>query len=305
MSVPPPPADADVAQVGDLGVEQLAVVVGQRQRPRALADAVGGRAHLLVPGVVGAHQARDLVAERDGDRAGERRDVDDRVGLLLAREAERVGEDEPAFGVGVEHLDRLAVAHPQHVAGSHRVAARHVLDERHEADHARLHAEVAQRRHRRDHRGRARHVGLHRLHAAGGLERQAAGVEHHALADERERGLRAARLVREAQEPRRALGADADADHAAEPLPLELLARSTRARSGRWRGRAHGASFTTVSGDFASGRLVHEVARPRAPPRATRAPRASPSRTFALARPSTCTRASFVGFASDLYVRNW
>ena len=41
--------------------------------------------------------------------------------------------------------------------------------------------------HQADHAGRARHVALHVLHAGGRLDRNAAGVEAHALADEGER----------------------------------------------------------------------------------------------------------------------
>ena len=107
-----------------------AVVGGQRERPHPLADAVGRGLDLLAPGVVVAHQAGDLLAERDDARTGERGEVDHRGGLVLGRERERVGEDEPPFGVGVEHLDGLAVADPQHVARSDRGAARHVLDQR-------------------------------------------------------------------------------------------------------------------------------------------------------------------------------
>ena len=166
--------------------------------------------------------------------------------------------------------------------------------------HARLHAEVAQRRHRRDHRGRARHVGLHRLHAAGGLERQAAGVEHDALADQRQRLACAPRGSYASRRKRGgALGADADADHAAEPLALELLAAPARARVSPLARASARASFTTVSGDFASaGSFTRSRAHTTAC--AMRAPRASPSRTFALACPSTCTRASREGLASDL-----
>jgi hypothetical protein len=138
--------------------------------PHRFAGALGRFAHLLDPPVVAAHDAGNLVTQRHHARAGERCDVDDRVGAFLARQGERVGEDQPAFGVGVQHLDRLAVADLEHVAGSDRVAARHVLDERDVGEHTRLHAEVAQDRHRRDHCGRTRHVGLHRLHARGGLE---------------------------------------------------------------------------------------------------------------------------------------
>ena len=84
----------------------------------------------VAPRVVVAHQAGDLLAERDDAGAGERGEVDHGRGLVLGRERERVGEDEAPFGVGVEHFDRLAVADPEHVARSDRGAARHVLDQR-------------------------------------------------------------------------------------------------------------------------------------------------------------------------------
>ena len=46
-----------------------------------------------------------------------------------------------------------------------------------------------QRLHQPDDAGRARHVALHVLHAGGRLDRDAAGVEAHALADEGDRRL--------------------------------------------------------------------------------------------------------------------
>ena len=57
---------------------------GQRHRPRRLVDRVGRRTHLGDQLVV-AHEPGDAVPERDDLCAGQRRDVDDRVGLLVAR----------------------------------------------------------------------------------------------------------------------------------------------------------------------------------------------------------------------------
>ena len=55
--------------------------------------------------VVGGEEAADLLAERDLHRAGQRRDVDDDVGLELGDGVgEGVGEDQPALGVGVGDL---------------------------------------------------------------------------------------------------------------------------------------------------------------------------------------------------------
>ncbi len=59
--------------------------------------------------VVVAHQPGVGRAERDDHRTGERREVDDPLGALLDRVHEAVRQHEPALGVGVVDLDRLAV----------------------------------------------------------------------------------------------------------------------------------------------------------------------------------------------------
>ena len=46
------------------------------------------------------------------------------VGVVLGGHRERVGQDQPALGVGVGHLDGLAAVHRQHVAGAHRARRR-------------------------------------------------------------------------------------------------------------------------------------------------------------------------------------
>src|SRR5439155_26758047 len=51
---------ADVAQVRDLGVEELAVLRRHREGPDGLADRVGGRLDLLVPRVAVPHEPGDL-----------------------------------------------------------------------------------------------------------------------------------------------------------------------------------------------------------------------------------------------------
>ena len=60
-------------------------------------------------GLVVAQQAGDAGAEGHDRGSGQRGEVDDGVGLLLGGQREGVGEHQPALGVGVEHLDRLAV----------------------------------------------------------------------------------------------------------------------------------------------------------------------------------------------------
>ena len=88
--------------------------------------------------------------------------------------------------------------------------------------------DVAQRGHGGEHRGAAGHVALHRQHALGRLDVEAAGVEGDALADQhhgrRLRG-RAARGVVETDQAGRRRRGGADGEHAAEALLGEPLPR--------------------------------------------------------------------------------
>ena len=135
--------------------------------------------------VVVGEQSGVLMAERDDDRAGERREIDHEARLVvLAWYDERVGEHEPAFGVGVDDLDRLAGHRGEDVARPDGVAVRHVLDQADHADGVDLGLAARERMHEADDAGRAAHVALHVLHAGGRLDRNAAGIETDALADE-------------------------------------------------------------------------------------------------------------------------
>ena len=78
------------------------------------------------------------------------------------------------------------------------MTARHVLggaDQPHRADGG---LELGQRAHRFDHRGAAAHVELHLVHGRGRLERDAARVKGHRLADQREQGRIASVAVADA-----------------------------------------------------------------------------------------------------------
>ena len=110
-STPHPSRLACVLHVGDLRVDVDAVArraAAAARSPRPLAPTPHGRRDSrrsslpIEPG--------DLAAERDHARAGERREVDDRIGSSSTARRQPVGEHEPALGVGVQDLDRLAVA---------------------------------------------------------------------------------------------------------------------------------------------------------------------------------------------------
>jgi hypothetical protein len=254
------PVGPDVAQVGDAAVEALAQVVGQRERPHRFAHGVSGVEQSPAEDLVVGHHARGAVAEGDHAGPGERGDVDDRIGLRLGREAERVGQDQASLGIGVEHLDRLAVAGPQHVADARGVTAEHVVGQR------QVRRDLHLRRHDRDEghgpedRGRARHVGLHRLHARRGLDRQAAGVERDALAHERDPTLRlAVGPVRQLHEARLLGRAASDAGEPAETLVDDRRAVEHLDLEPVLRGQLHGLVRERGGGEVAA-RGVDEVA---------------------------------------------
>ena len=68
-----------------------------------------------------------VVPERDHDRARERRQIDDRGRLVAPRVDERVGQDQPTLGVGVDDLDGLAEVRLDDVARLDRLAGGQVL----------------------------------------------------------------------------------------------------------------------------------------------------------------------------------
>ena len=141
---------------------------------------------LAGPLVVVGDQRRVGGAERDQDRAGERRQVDDPLGAELAHAVgERVGEDQPALGVGVVDLDRLAVELGDDVAGLDR-ASRSACSRSTgiAATRSSSSPSSAIGAERLEHRGAARHVHLHLLHPGRGLDRDPAAVEGDRLADE-------------------------------------------------------------------------------------------------------------------------
>ena len=173
--------------------------------------------------VVGREQAAVVMAERDHEGAGERGDVDDGRGLEALGVGQRIAQDQAAFGVGVEDLDGLARHAGDDVARLGGLAARHVVAGRDQADQVDLELQFGHRAQRAQHAGGAAHVELHLVHLGARLQRDAAGVERDALADQhhRRRPSCARALVLHDDEPRRLLGA---ARHRQERAHAQLLA---------------------------------------------------------------------------------
>ena len=191
--------------------------------PHRLARALRGLVDRDAQVVVVGHDPGGPVAECDGLRARERGSVDDEVGLLLRRGDEGIGEDEASLGVGVEDLHRAPAVDRDDIAGTLCAAPGHVLHRGDPPDDLHLEFQLCDRRHRGDDRSGTTHVALHRLHGLRRLERQTAGVEGHALADDRDRALRALGGVLHADEARRIRRALSDREDAAEFIARQGL----------------------------------------------------------------------------------
>lgn len=135
-------------------------------------------------GVIG-EEGREIRTESNAGGAGQRRHVDQELGLFLVGISERIGKDQTALGVGIVDLDGQALAAPIDVAGAEGIGRDRVFDDRDDNTQVDFQLGV------HDHQGkphdirRAAHVFLHQQHGGGGLDVETAGVEADALADER------------------------------------------------------------------------------------------------------------------------
>ena len=129
-----------------------------------------------------------MVAEGYADGSGERGGIDEVRAAEMPWRSEAVGEDEAAFGVGVDDLDGLAGHGGEHVAGFAGATVGHVFAGADDGDDAHGGLELGDGAHGAEHGGGAGHVVLHLVHVVGGLDGDAAGVEGDALADEAEDG---------------------------------------------------------------------------------------------------------------------
>ncbi len=134
-----------------------------------------------------------LAAQRNDHRAGQRRQIDDRPGPVVAlNPGERIAQHQPPLGIGVEDFDGLARHRRDDIAGALGIAVGHVFHQPAHADDVRPRLAQRERLHRACDRTGAAHVPLHVFHARARLQGNAAGVEGHALADQRQIGVASA-----------------------------------------------------------------------------------------------------------------
>ena len=177
-----------VHDVGDLGFDLVAVVVGAGHSPEFFAGEGEGVGELLGGCVVVGEEAGVDEAERYADGSGEGGGVDEVGGTEGLRVVEAVGEDEAAFGVGVHDFDGLAGHGGDDVAGFEGAAVGHVLAGADDAEDADVGLELGDGSHGSDHGGGTGHVVLHLVHVIRGLDGDSSGVEGDAFADEAEDG---------------------------------------------------------------------------------------------------------------------
>ena len=206
--------------------DQLVVFGPERQSPDLLAGGLAGLEQAAGELVVVREHARILLRERDQYRAREGREIDHELRLEAVLDVpEHVSEHQAAFGVRVDDLDRLTGHRGDDVAGPLGFAVRHVLDQPDRSNDVRLRLARGERVHQPDDAGGAGHIPFHVLHAAAGLDRDAAGIEHHAFADEGDGlGARPAAVPAHDDHPALALGALAHREERPHAeLPHRLL----------------------------------------------------------------------------------
>ena len=186
-------AAAGVHHVGDLAAQLIGVLVVERHRPAAIAGRAGRPARMTSTQPSGWPNRPDAARPSATTQAPVSVATSTRcvAPSCCAYQSPSPRISRPSASVLITSTV-LPLAAGQHVAGLHRPAAGHVLGRRHDADDADRRLEQGDRAHRADDGGAAGHVVLHPLHAVGRLDRDAAGVEGDALADEPEhRRLRA------------------------------------------------------------------------------------------------------------------
>ena len=267
--IEPAGAPAGVREVGDLALQLLAVVVEERHRPRPIAGAVADARARARPTRPACRTARSSSC-----RARRRT-----APVSVATSTRCVAPSWRAYHSPSPRISRpsasvlitstvLPSALFRMSPGLIARAARHVLGRRHDADDADRRLQQRDRAHRAGDRGAAGHVVLHPLHLVGRLDRDAAGVERDALADQAEHRRQSAR----------------PADRGG--TPSGAAARCCRAR------RRAAAPCRALRSAARRGSRRRRRPRPRAPRRARRTRAASarcPARSRARAR-GCCTR---------------
>ena len=125
----------DVFDVGHIRFEQGAVSVIHREVPQLFARLFARIFQQYGQGVVVAEQPRHFIAERDHNRTGQGRQVNNALGLVfLFHKGQAVAQNQAPLGIGVQNLHRLAGKRGNDVARSGCRAGGHILNQPDHAD---------------------------------------------------------------------------------------------------------------------------------------------------------------------------
>ncbi len=172
--------------VGGVALEFGVEVLVHREAPDTLAALAARPLQPVVQlGTVG-ERTGVAVCQRSHARACQRREIEHEARLGARGQRERVGQHHAALGVAVHDLDRDAVERAHDFLRPVRVGPDLVLGEREPALDRIRRFESRQCEQRADRDRAALHVAVHRVHAAVGLEVDAARVEADAFAHERD-----------------------------------------------------------------------------------------------------------------------
>ena len=105
MIVPARPATG-VLDVGNAALDQLVILIPKRQLPEAFTAFLSGVQQRLDKALVVAEDGRGLVSQGNDAGSGQGCQVDNQLWLVTFRISQGVGEDQAAFGIGVEDFDR-------------------------------------------------------------------------------------------------------------------------------------------------------------------------------------------------------
>ena len=217
-------ASAAVLHVGDIALDQVFVLIEHGQFPESLAGLFPGVDGLLDQFIVVAHDSRAGFAQGGHHGSRQSRHVHQPGDALLPGVTQGVGQHQAAFGVGVDHFYRLSVHGPNYVSGTLGGRSGHVLRGRDHGQDVYLGFGLSDDLHGGDHRCAPGHITLHGLHAAGGFQRNPAGVKGDSLADEAQVVLRVGgvAVITQDDELGRFVGALGDAHERAHAHLLHL-----------------------------------------------------------------------------------
>ena len=220
------PARGGVIQIGDTGFDQRLVGRVEGHTPDGVG--VGGGSGFQRGDEIGivAEIGGQIGAHGDPCGTGQRRHRDNLIGLVLVRQCQRIGQHQPAFGVGIVDLDREALARGQDVLGAESIAGDRVFNRGDQHAQLQVHPRGHDHMRQTQHRRRATHILFHQTHRRAGFQVQPTGVKTHAFAHQRQ--LFPGFAPGQVDQPGRAVGGAADGMDQRQVLRQQIVARDDR-----------------------------------------------------------------------------